>query len=195
MTFNGISWGYVDEEQARAYAYTAPRILKMLHTCTRGGGNLLLNIGPKPDGSVPADAVEPLKEVGRWLARNGEAAYGKRPKNGQSPWPRYPGGNGVSAATCSADFKTVYVWMWIWPHGGETAFGGYFDAPKRVTILGTGEEVRFECDGHRIKLSGLPEICPDPSGVAVIKMEFDQVPEYHAYSRYPQINGGQTFGK
>ena len=50
MTFNDISWGYVDAEQALPHAYTAPRILKMLNTCTAGGGNLLLNIGPEPDG-------------------------------------------------------------------------------------------------------------------------------------------------
>ena len=60
MTFNDISWGYVDEKQALPHAYTAQRILKMINKCAFGAGNLLLNIGPKPDGSVPADAVEPL---------------------------------------------------------------------------------------------------------------------------------------
>ena len=39
MTFNDISWGYMDEEQALPYAYTTPRILKMLNTCANGGGN------------------------------------------------------------------------------------------------------------------------------------------------------------
>lgn len=53
MTFNGISWGYVDTRQASAYAYNAQRILRMLNTCSNGCGNLLLNIGPAPDGSVP----------------------------------------------------------------------------------------------------------------------------------------------
>ena len=38
MTFNDISWGYLDEAQARAYAYNAPRILRMLCTCSRNGG-------------------------------------------------------------------------------------------------------------------------------------------------------------
>ena len=69
MTFNDISWGYVDAEQALPHAYTAPRILKMLNTCTAGGGNLLLNIGPEPDGSVPKDAIAPLEQVGRWLEK------------------------------------------------------------------------------------------------------------------------------
>ena len=50
MTFNGISWGYVDSKQAIPYSYNAQRILKMLSTCASGGGNLLLNIGPMPRG-------------------------------------------------------------------------------------------------------------------------------------------------
>jgi alpha-L-fucosidase len=37
MTFNGISWGYLDSKQAQPYSYNAPRILKMLNTCASGG--------------------------------------------------------------------------------------------------------------------------------------------------------------
>ena len=191
MTFNGISWGYVDEEQSKAYAYTAPRILKMLNTCARGGGNLLLNIGPKPDGSVPGDAVEPLTTVGKWLSRNGEAVYGRRAPSDSYGW--NCGGNGISAGTRSLDGKTFYIWSWIWPHGGEMSLGGFFTAPKRASILVTGEELGFAHDGHRITLKGLPERCPDPAGVAVIKLEFDEVPEFHFFSRYPQLNGGKQF--
>lgn len=186
MTFNGISWGYVDEVQAKTYAYTAPRIIQMLNTCVRGGGNLLLNIGPKPDGSVPADAVEPLTQVGEWLSRNGEAVYGKRPRCSL-------GGNGVSASTYSPDGNTVYIWQWIWPANGEMAFGGYFDAPNKITILATGEEVDFTSDGHRIMLHNLPKECPDPTGVGVIKMEFDHSPEFVEFSRYPQLRNGKVY--
>ena len=191
MTFNGFSWGYVDEAQAVRYAYSAPQILKMLHTCTFGGGNLLLNIGPRPDGSVPADAVEPLKAVGRWLSRNGEAAYGRRiPWDNQS----FPGGgNHISSCTRSADGKTFYAWCWIWPHGGEMSFGGWRTAPKRVSILSTGEQIDFGFDGHRILLRGLPETCPDEDGIGVIKLEFDDIPSFQRFSRYPQLNGGQAF--
>lgn len=189
MTFNDISWGYVDEIQARPYAYTAPRILRMLNTCSRDGGNLLLNIGPRPDGETPADAIEPLTQVGEWLLRNGEAAYGKKLRGINF------GGNGISSPSCSADGKTIYYWCWIWPHGGSMSFGGYFDSPKSVTILGTGESVAFEHDGQRITLKNLPESCPDPLGVAVIKLEFDKAPEYHNISRYPQLNGGTYYGE
>ena len=41
-------------------------------------GNLLLNIGPRPDGKLPEAAVERLREMGEWLARYGESIYGTR---------------------------------------------------------------------------------------------------------------------
>lgn len=187
MTFNGISWGYVDEEQAKAYAYTAPRILQMLNNCSRNGGNLLLNIGPKPDGSVPSDAIQPLTAVGDWLSRNGEAVYGKKPRRCCVE------GNGITGVSLSEDKATVYLWNWIWPHGGTMSFAGYFEAPKKVTLLATGEEIAFTTDAHRITLTGLPETCPDPAGVTVIKMEFDHDPDFVHFSRTPQLKGGKIF--
>ncbi|MCY2925495.1 MAG: alpha-L-fucosidase, partial [Planctomycetota bacterium] len=75
MTFNDVSWGYMPS--AAHDAHSSRAILKMLHTCAAHEGNLLMNIGPAPDGSVPTDAVAPLTAVGKWLAENGEAVYGK----------------------------------------------------------------------------------------------------------------------
>src|SRR5262249_43410154 len=73
MTFNG-SWGDIP---------ISPRwrpvreVVPLLNSATAGAGNLLLNIGPAPDGSVPPEAVERLTAVGRWLDVNGEAVYGQ----------------------------------------------------------------------------------------------------------------------
>ena len=185
MTFNDISWGYVDENQALPHAYTMPRILKMLNTCARDGGNLLLNVGPKADGSVPADAVKPLTEVGEWLARNGDCVYGRKlPSVGRSM------GNGVTGSSRSADGKTVYLWNWIWPDKGTMGVGGYATAPKRVYTLHDGRELAFEHKGHRIILKDLPAKAPDPSGVTVICLEFEKAPEFYPMSYYPQLHGG-----
>jgi alpha-L-fucosidase len=188
MTFNGISWGYVDSRQALPYAYNAQRILRMLNTCTSGGGNLLLNIGPKPDGSVPDDAVEPLTKVGAWLAENGNATYGKVKKNTGFLEAIY-GGNGVCSATCTG--TSVYLWNWIWPTNGEMGIGGYRTAPKSVRLLRDGSPVEFEHRGHRILLKNLPATSPDPhAGVAVIEMAFEETPTYRFGSFYPQLHGG-----
>ena len=69
MTFNGISWGYVDSAQAIALQLQRPAHPQDAQHGAAGGGNLLLNIGPTPDGSVPAEAVAPLTTVGKLAGR------------------------------------------------------------------------------------------------------------------------------
>ncbi len=187
MTFNGLSWGYIDSKQAAPYAYSAQRILNMLHTCASGGGNLLLNIGPAPDGSVPADAIDPLMKVGAWLAENGKAVYGNLVK--VKGWGTTVGGNGVTPATGNG--STVYLWNMIWSESGEMGIGGYMDAPRTVCLLRDGTPLTFEHRGHRLLLKNLPKIAPDPhAGVTVIELVFDDPPRYLSGSYYPQLHGG-----
>lgn len=67
------SWGYNVGDQH----YKSTRELLHLLIRTAGkGANLLLNIGPQPDGQLPAMALQRLKEMGVWLRRNGESIYG-----------------------------------------------------------------------------------------------------------------------
>ena len=189
MTFNDISWGYVDSKQAAPYSYNPQRILKMLSTCSVGSGNLLLNIGPAPDGSVPAEAVQPLTVVGKWLKENGKAVYGAMQKD--RGWASQSfGGNGVCAASGSGN--SVFLWNWIWPTGGEMALGGYLNAPKAVRLLKDGTPLDFEHRGHRLILKNLPKSAPDThAGVTVIELEFKEKSQYCFASYYPQLHGGR----
>jgi len=186
MTFNGISWGYVDSEKAIPYSYNAQRILRMLSTVSSDGGNLLLNIGPTPDGSVPSEAVEPLKTVGRWLKENGESAYGKLDRS------KYRFCSGV----CSVSVKgnSIYLWNWIWPKDGEIMIGGFTSKVKNIRILATNEPVAFEQKDWRIILKGLPKDVPDKTaGVTVIVVEFDEDIGFTPFARQPSLNNGKEF--
>ena len=184
MTFNGISWGYVNSEYAASYSYTPSRILTMLNICVECGGNLRLNIGPKSDGSVPEEVVEPLTRVGAWLSENGESVYGVPRVEGRI------GGNGVTYETQNGN--NIYLWNRIWCGKPEVGVGGYVVPPERITLLATGEELEFEALPHRLIIKNLPKDCPDKhAGVAVFKLEFKEKPQYIYASRYPQLHGGE----
>jgi alpha-L-fucosidase len=69
------SWGYVEPQDYK----TADSIIDDLVDIVSKNGCLLLNIGPRPDGTIPAEEERILLEIGRWLDINGEAVYGTRP--------------------------------------------------------------------------------------------------------------------
>ncbi len=70
-TMNGM-WGYKILDQNYKDSRT---LIRYLVKAAGMGANLLLNIGPQPDGSLPAAALSRLKEIGNWLRENGETIY------------------------------------------------------------------------------------------------------------------------
>ena len=72
QTMNGM-WGYKITDQNYKSAQT---LVRYLAGAAGRGANLLLNIGPQPDGALPAAALERLDSMGRWLRANGETIYG-----------------------------------------------------------------------------------------------------------------------
>ena len=186
MTFNGISWGYLDSEQALPYSYSPQQILMMLQKCTAGGGNLLLNIGPMADGSVPPEAIEPLTTVGKWLKKNGKAVYGKQDQVSG-------GHNGVAKA--SRQGNKVYCWVQVWPKGGKMCFAGWKSKLKSAKIFATGEKIEFTQKDTRILLTGLPSESPDPiANVPLVELEFyGKEPENDLYGTYSQFKGNSLW--
>ncbi len=81
--------------------------LEMLIRGAGGDGNILLNVGPRPDGVIDPAQANLLKEVGDWLKRNGESIYGTR----GGPWPP------TQEIASTRKDKTIYVHVLHWPSG------------------------------------------------------------------------------
>jgi alpha-L-fucosidase len=166
MTMND-SWGFTTADQN----WKSPqRIVRDLVECSRDGGNYLLNIGPKADGSVPETSVRILGNVGQWIQRNGEAIFG-------TDKCLFPHGN-IEAYTRRG--KTLYVHVHFWP-GSTLTVGGVTTKVKSARLLATGQEVAFQQKGRQLIFTGLPVKPPDDP-VTVIAVECESVPVQQALS-------------
>lgn len=191
MTLTRLSWGYVDEHQAKDFMMTPKSIIRNLHLCTCKGGNLLLNVSPKADGSICETEKNIVIKVGEWLKVYGKCTYGKKYISASEY-----SANTLTGVSCEEDRKTFYLWNWVWPSDGTMRIGGYTKPPKRISYFESGKEIDFEFDGHRIILKNLPKEVPDKiCGISVLKMEFDEIPECIFRSYYPQITGGHNFAE
>lgn len=75
LNINSSSWGYSKVQKM----ISLKDIVQMLVNTVDRGGNMLLNVGPDPNGVIPPAHVARLKEVGSWLKKNGASIYGTRP--------------------------------------------------------------------------------------------------------------------
>lgn len=84
----GYSFGYNQAEDER-HSLSGVELIRMLVDVVSKNGNLLINVGPAADGSIPELQRAAMRELGGWLAANGEAIYGTR------PWHRFGEAVGV----------------------------------------------------------------------------------------------------
>ena len=161
MTMNG-SWGYHRSDDDWK---TPKTVIRNLITCARDGGNYLLNIGPKADGSIPEESIRILSSVGQWMDKNGKSIYGS--DNCQPRRSNY--------ATFTRRGNTLFMHIHFWP--GETAvIAGLMSKVKSASLLATGEKVAFQQDRLRVRFTGLPEKAPDDP-ITTLAIESDGEPK------------------
>jgi alpha-L-fucosidase len=160
MTLNE-SWGYHQTDDAWK---SSKMIVRNLIYCAHDAGNYLLNIGPKPDGSIPAESVRILTEVGRWTSRNGESIHTQ--DICQPHRSNYAG--------FTRKGNTLYMHVYFWP--GETvSLAGLKPGVKSARLLASGQQVKFQQDRFRVRFTGLPAAPPDHP-VTTIAIECESEP-------------------
>ncbi len=161
MTFND-SWGYTPIDTNYK---TAWQVVSMLRTVAAGSGNLLLNIGPTPEGDVPPICKRELLKVGKWLDQNGAAVYDATDPMHQE-WM-------ITGAFTRKD-NTVYYHVNRWP-GTQLGIGGIQNKVLSARLL-NGAKVKCTQVEDRLILKGLPAEAPDKLAT-VIAIEVDGVPD------------------
>ncbi|MBR6029541.1 MAG: alpha-L-fucosidase [Clostridia bacterium] len=166
------SWGYTEGNRYREPASLARDLVDIVSK----NGCLLLNVGPKPDGTITDEETHILRTLGAWLRLNGDAIYATRPwhRFGEGPTEVKEGQftEGDQAPETSADFRFVtrgnrlFVWALKCAEDGQylvtslRAFNPekwepapYSGVIRDVKLLSTGERLPFEraLDGLRIR--------------------------------------------
>jgi alpha-L-fucosidase len=161
MTLND-SWGF---QRADDNWKSSKTIIRNLISCSRDGGNYLLNIGPQPDGSIPQESIRVLTEVGQWMSTNGEAIY-----KSDLCQPRRS-----NYASFTRIGNTLYMHVHFWP-GQDVAISGLMVKVKSARLQKTAQSLKFTQDPYRVHITGLPMDAPD-TPVTTIVLECDGEPK------------------
>jgi alpha-L-fucosidase len=160
------SWGNIKDDTFKSPRFVVHQLIDIVSK----NGNLLLNIGPRSDGTIPEEVQQVLREVGSWLAVNGEAIYGTRPWRiyGEGPTKVASGSfHDTDTATYTAnDFRfttkgaVLYAIELGWPSDGEVVVQSLASAAgtgkiKAVELLGSNAKVEFrqQADGLHIRVA------------------------------------------
>jgi len=158
MTMN-TSWGYKYYDDNWKSTET---LVRMLVDIASKGGNLLLNVGPTPEGLIPGPSVERLKGIGEWMAVNSGSIYG----TGASPFFKLPWGRCTIRETKKG--AILYLHVFDWPGDRVLRVPGLDTRVKKVLLLSDSKyklSYRFE---NNDLLIDLPETMPDPINTVVV---------------------------
>jgi alpha-L-fucosidase len=131
MTIND-SWGYQQNDKE----FKSPQqVIKIFAECLSKGGNLLLDIGPKEDGTIPQEEVNVMKTLGRWSKKHAEAVYGT--EGG------LPQGYFYGPSTISSDSTMLYLFFPGNPNG-QVMLEGVKNKINRIYVVGNGTKLLWK---------------------------------------------------
>ena len=156
MTMNE-SWGYNPTD---THYKSARQLIHSLCEVAGRGGNLLLNVSPRGDGTLPPEQIERLRAVGGWMRANGESITGTTA--GLEPWQFY------GPSTRRGD--RVYLHLLMRPYESVTVRGVPIRRVRSVRALATGDELR-----HTVRTGIIDSLTEDPNGELTIEVPADLV--------------------
>jgi alpha-L-fucosidase len=151
----GFSFGYNQNEGPESYLSVEELVRSFVDIVSKNG-NLLLNVGPMADGTIPDMQRERLEGLGAWLAVNGEAIHSSR------PWVRAEGtANGELSVRYTQRGQALYAILLGTPSGAEVRLDGLRAEPgSAVHVLGRDAPLSWQQGDHGLSVT-LPAPLPD----------------------------------
>ena len=160
---DSCGWGFIKNSPNMK---SVTQLLQYLVTAASGEGNYLLNVGPKPDGTLRKEELVRLQGMGEWLKVNGEAIYGSQRCEL----------HGGMIGMWTRKGKTGYLHILRWP-GKDARVPLVKTRALSASLLGSNTALTVN-QGYngQLTISGLPNKSPHPS-INVVKVEFAEEPK------------------
>lgn len=152
-------------------------LIDLLATAAQGRGNLLLNVGPHGDGSIPEPSASAIEEVGRWLRDHGECIYDSDPFTFELMERGDHNGDWNHNGLFTLRGQSLYQLVRYWP-GNELVVAGLNTKVERVTLLGTGSQCAFTQTNGTVTVTGLPDTPPDAI-CPVLRLDCAEIPRMY----------------
>jgi alpha-L-fucosidase len=166
MTMN-TTWGY--SEHDRQWKSNETLIRNLIDIASKGG-NYLLNIGPKGDGSVPQESVQAMQAIGAWMKANGEAIYATT----ASPFGNLDWGRCTQKRL--PDGKTrLYLHVFDWPKDGRLVVPLAAGSRRQARLMAGGRSLVVTVGEKQISIA-VGDQAPDKIAT-VIELDLDIPPK------------------
>ena len=173
MTMND-HWGYNSHDKNWKSPET---LIRNIVDIASKGGNYLLNIGPRSDGTFPPEAVERLKAIGRWMHVNGDSIYGTKASIFDNlTW-------GRSTTRVLGKTTDLYLQVFDWPKDGKLVVPGIGNGSLSAELLAGHKHLKVARAGSDLIIS-LPPKMPDAI-CSVVRLEVAGKPIVY---RVPKIS-------
>lgn len=154
------SWGYQPFDNKYK---SSNQLIRALVDCIAMGGNLLLDIGPDEDGTIPQKQIDILKDMGRWTSKHAEAIYGTRSGIDQKYF------EGKTAL--SKDKRTLYLYLAENPNG-LAWLKGIDSKLSGISVVGSGKKLTYQKEGNNYWIN-IPADQADKD-VTVLKVQLNE---------------------
>lgn len=179
MTMNE-TWGY--KSYANKWKSLKTLIQNTVDIASKGG-NYLLNVGPKADGTFPQESIDLLKGVGVWMKANGESIYGTK----ASPFGLFPWGRCTKKENNGN--TTLYFTVFEWPKDGKLSIPGLKNQIVSAKLLANGTALKTEKNNDGLLIM-VPEKAVD-ANATVIKVEVKGIVDAASLNPKEKMKAGE----